>query len=419
MSNLRDRAVHAKKVCATLLEDVPALNPCGKVLTQLIVSSAKKKKISPDKLMMVLDSVELKDDEMERLYDALGSLEIDISDIDMEKEDDESKKEILSMEKQSKSSDERESLDSEFQYLREMSSIPLLKPEEEKQLLKILEKGKEASAYKKSELEKGHLLSPDNPEDREYLKAIKEGEKAKQKMIESNLRLVVSIALKYKSSGVPVGDLIQEGNLGLIHAIDKFTIKKNTKFSTYAVFWIRQFVTRGMAAQGRDIRVPVHLYETLLKLNRIRADLEATLGRNPTDKELADACGITVTKIKYINKTAKQSVSLYTPIGGANDMSSENTLIDVMADDSGISPEDYVTHNLLQMELGKYLDKLPPRESKILRIRYGLEDNQMHTLDEVGKEFDLTRERVRQIENNAMEHLKELGGIQKLNPFIE
>ena len=250
------------------------------------------------------------------------------------------------------------------------------------------------------------------------MREIRREEEEKDKMIVSNIRLVVYVALKFKTNGVSVLDLIQEGNLGLMHAIDKFSLQRNTKFSTYAVFWIRQTITRGVAAQSHDIRIPVHLHETLGKITKVQSELESKLGRPPTDKELADACGVPTSKIKYINKTAKQSVSLYSPIGQEQASSESTMLMDMISDDSGITPEEFATHRLLQTELGTYLKELPPREEKIIRVRFGLEDNQLHTLDEVGREFGLTRERVRQIIQDSLEKLRKSSGIQTMATFI-
>lgn len=418
MSTIRDRTTLAKNSTMKLIEEIPALNPCGKVLTKLIVNSAKKKKMNPDELLTVLDGINLRDEEMERLYDVMGNLEIDICD-DADEDAIDAKEAVESLQKQIESEHGiSDDLDAETLYMREMAAYPMLSQEEEKELLQIIAAGAEAAKIKEQERSKGHILSPENPEDKELLRAIRRAAGAKDKMIVSNLRLVVSVALKFKTNGVSVLDLIQEGNLGLMHAIDKFSLQRNTKFSTYAVFWIRQTITRGVAAQSHDIRIPVHLHETLGKITKVQSELESKLGRPPTDKELADACGVPTSKIKYINKTAKQSVSLYSPIGQEQASSESTMLMDMISDDSGITPEEFATHRLLQTELGTYLKELPPREEKIIRVRFGLEDNQLHTLDEVGREFGLTRERVRQIIQDSLEKLRKSSGIQTMATFI-
>ena len=417
MSTMQERGVKAKKASKELIEQIPALLPCGKSLTKLIVASAKQKHLVSDELLTVLYGINLTDEEMDMLYDAMVALEIDTSE-----EPKPTKKDLADAEKQIEKeiSDPsmRESLDARTLYLEEMSKIPLLTPEEERSLLLQIEEGKQAQKKKDEALAAGHALTKDTEEGREVLRAIRKGLAAKDKMIESNLRLVVSIAIKYqRNGGVPFMDLVQEGNIGLMHALEKFDVSRNNKFSTFAVLWIRQTVTRALAAQGKSFRVPIHLYETISKITRVRAELESKLGRSPTDQELADACGVPVKKIRYINKNAKQSVSLYTPIS-PDSSDSTSLLVDMIADDASISPEDCATHSLLQSEMKEFLKLLTPREEKVLRVRYGLEDDQMHTLDDVGKEFGLTRERIRQIEAGAIAKLAEAKGITQMSSYL-
>jgi len=259
--------------------------------------------------------------------------------------------------------------DSVRMYLREIGKIPLLKTEDEIRLAK--------------RIEKGDIL-------------------AKKQLAEANLRLVVSITKKYIGRGLSLLDLIQEGNTGLMRAVEKFDYKKGFKFSTYATWWIRQAITRAIADQARTIRIPVHMIETINKLIRVERQLVQDLGREPTPEEIAQELGLDVEKVEHIIKISQETVSLEAPVGEEED----SKLGDFIEDTKHISPEESTAQQLLRDKIKEFLGELSPREQKILKMRFGLEDGRTHTLEEVGQEFGVTRERIRQIEAKALSKLK-------------
>jgi len=267
-------------------------------------------------------------------------------------------------------------------YLKEIGKVPLLTAEEEIEIAKRLEDGDES---------------------------------AKQKLAEANLRLVVSIAKRYVGRGMLFLDLIQEGNLGLIKAVEKFDYRKGFKFSTYATWWIRQAITRAIADQARTIRIPVHMVETINKLIRVSRQLLQEYGREPTPEEIAKEMGISEAKVREIIKIAQEPVSLETPIGEEED----SHLGDFIPDDDAPAPAEAASFTLMKEQLMDVLDTLTPREEKVLRLRFGLDDGHQRTLEEVGKEFNVTRERIRQIEAKALRKLRHPSRSKKLRDYLD
>lgn len=267
-------------------------------------------------------------------------------------------------------------------YLKEIGKVPLLSAEEEIELAKRMEQG---------------------------------DEEAKKRLCEANLRLVVSIAKRYVGRGMLFLDLIQEGNLGLIKAVDKFDYRKGYKFSTYATWWIRQAITRSIADQARTIRIPVHMVETINKLIRVSRQLLQTYGREPSPEEIAEEMGISVEKVREIQKIAQEPVSLETPIGEEED----SHLGDFIPDEDVPAPAEAAAFSMLKEQLVEVLDTLTEREQKVLKLRFGLEDGRARTLEEVGKEFDVTRERIRQIEAKALRKLRHPSRSKKLKDYLE
>ena len=266
-------------------------------------------------------------------------------------------------------------------YLKEIGNVPLLSTEEEIELAKRVEEGDEA---------------------------------AKKKLTEANLRLVVSIAKKYVGRGMPFLDLIQEGNMGLMKAVDKFDYSKGYKFSTYATWWIRQAITRGIADTGRTIRVPVHMVETINKTLRMTRTLLQELGREPTPEEVADRLNVPVSRVREVLKISRDPVSLDTPIGEEDD----SHLGDFIEDDSALSPADSAAFSMLREELNTALESLTDRERQVVELRFGLRDGRARTLEEVGREFNVTRERIRQIEAKALRKLRHPSRSKRLKDFL-
>lgn len=270
-------------------------------------------------------------------------------------------------------------------YLKEIGRVPLLSPEEETELALKIQAG--------------------GPE----------GEKAKQRLSEANLRLVVSIAKRYVGRGMQFLDLIQEGNLGLIKAVEKFDHTKGFKFSTYATWWIRQAITRAMADQARTIRVPVHMVEVINKLSRVQRQMLQDLGREPTPDELARELDMPVEKVQEVQKYGREPISLHTPLGEDGD----SEFGDLIEDTDAIAPSDAVAFSLLQEQFKQVLETLSPREAGVIKMRYGLEDGQPKTLDDIGRVYGVTRERIRQIESKTMSKLRHPSRSQTLRDFLD
>jgi len=292
-------------------------------------------------------------------------------------------------------------------YLKEMARVPLLKPEEEVQLAKQLESGRAAQRR----LEKnGH--SPAERE--EYLRAIELGDAARAHLIKANTRLVVSIAKRYMGQGVPFLDLIQEGNLGLMKAVEKFDYRRGCKFSTYATWWIRQSITRALAEQGRIIRLPSHVGDRIRKMYRTAQQLEQNSGERPTPSEIGDRMGLDPTKVRWLIKVSRRPLSLEKPVGEEED----SELGEFIEDEESPTPTDEVTRSLLAQRMDEVLSTLSPREARILRLRFGMQDGRAYTLKEVGEKFGLTRERIRQIEREALNRMRHPSRSRQLRDYV-
>ena len=292
-------------------------------------------------------------------------------------------------------------------YLKEMARVPLLTPEEETSLAKRLERGRKAQ----------RRLERDGYNDEEATRLrheITQGERARDHLIKANTRLVVSIAKKYMGQGVPFSDLIQEGNLGLMKAVEKFDYRRGYKFSTYATWWIRQAITRALADQGRTIRVPVHMSDRIRKLHQVSRQLEQVWGRKPTPEELAEEMDLEPAKVRWMLRVSRHPVSLERPVGEEEDSELGNFIEDVDAP----TPPDAAYHHMLQEKLEDVLATLTPREARILRLRFGLQNGRSYTLEEVGKKFGLTRERIRQIEGQALRKLRHPRRSRQLRDYL-
>ena len=298
-------------------------------------------------------------------------------------------------------------------YLKEIGRVPLLTAAEEIDLAMKIEAGVAATAKLYEAEEQGIEL--ERREKRRLTKVEQVGIDAKQALIEANLRLVVSIAKRYVGRGMLFLDLIQEGNLGLIRAVEKFDYTKGFKFSTYATWWIRQAITRAIADQARTIRIPVHMVETINKLVRIQRQLLQELGREPTPAEIGKEMGISEERVREIQKISQEPVSLETPIGEEED----SQLGDFIEDDAAVVPPDAASFSMLQEQLAKVLDGLAERERKVISLRFGLEDGHPRTLEEVGREFGVTRERIRQIESKTLAKLRHPSRSSKLKDYLE
>lgn len=375
---------------------------------ELIERGKKKGVLTYKEVTEAFEDIEIMPEELEQFYDKCEKESIEVvEDLDKELEEIEVSKEEL----EDLSVPEGINIDDHVKmYLKEIGKVNLLTAEEEMSLAKRMADGEVA----KSQIEEmGEDISEEDAEKLDAL--IADGEKAKKSLAEANLRLVVSIAKRYVGRGMMFLDLIQEGNLGLIKAVDKFDYTKGYKFSTYATWWIRQAITRAIADQARTIRIPVHMVETINKLVRVSRQLVQELGREPTPEELAKELNMPVEKVREISKISQEPVSLETPIGEEED----SHLGDFIPDDDAPAPSEAASFVLLKEQLGDVLKTLTPREAKVLRLRFGLDDGRARTLEEVGKEFEVTRERIRQIEAKALRKLRHPSRSKKLKDFLD
>lgn len=390
-------------------------------LQELLAIAKKKKNVIEDNEIIACfaaGNVELTTERMVEIFDFLESNKVDvltISDVDDEPDEDAlldvDGEEDIEVEKIDLSVPEGTNIEDPVRmYLKEIGKVPLLSAEEEIELAQKMEAGEMA----KSQLEEaGDDL--DDEAKKELQKLIAQGDYAKKKLAEANLRLVVSIAKRYVGRGMLFLDLIQEGNLGLIKAVEKFDYRKGYKFSTYATWWIRQAITRAIADQARTIRIPVHMVETINKLIRVSRQLLQELGREPTPEEIAEEMDIPVERVREILKISQEPVSLETPIGEEED----SHLGDFIQDENVPVPADAAAFTLLKEQLVEVLSTLTEREQKVLRLRFGLDDGRARTLEEVGKVFNVTRERIRQIEAKALRKLRHPSRSRKLRDYLE
>lgn len=390
----------------------------------LLKSKEENADVSQKQFLDAVSALNLDDDTMDDLYNWIDEnliefidgeeldedevLDDDLNDEDLDEEDSIAE-EISQLEKTFANSSHAKINDPVKMYLKKIGQIPLLDPKEEPIIARQIQEGEEA---------KEAMKNPDlsDEEKKKLAKVIADGEQAKQTLISSNLRLVVSIAKKYVGRGMLFLDLIQEGNCGLIKAVEKFDYTKGFKFSTYATWWIRQSITRAIADQARTIRIPVHMVETINKLTRVQRQLVQDLGRDPLPEEIAEKMeNISAEKVREIQKIALDPVSLETPIGEEDD----SHLGDFIEDKDTLSPDDYTNNQLLKDEINAVLQGLTEREEKVLRLRFGLLDGRTRTLEEVGKEFNVTRERIRQIEAKALRKLKNPNRCKRLRDFVK
>lgn len=359
-------------------------------ISKLLTLGQKKGELTYEEIGDTLEKMELSAEDMDALFEQLNQFGVDLKDLS-----DESEKEPDDSDLENVEEDESEEVELDLSvpddvgiddpvrmYLKEIGRVPLLRAEEEVELAKRMQDG---------------------------------DEEAKNQLAEANLRLVVSIAKRYVGRGMLFLDLIQEGNLGLLKAVEKFDYRKGFKFSTYATWWIRQAITRAIADQARTIRIPVHMVETINKLVRVSRQLLQELGTDPTPEQIGEVMELTPERVREIQKVAQEPVSLETPIGEEED----SHLGDFIEDEDAPAPDEAASYILLKEQLEEVLETLTPREEKVLRLRFGLDDGRSRTLEEVGQEFGVTRERIRQIEAKALRKLRHPSRSRKLKDYLD
>ena len=426
MSEKQEKNIHAQSRENTEQSKVDMLKlvegvPGAEKLSELIERGKKKGNLSSSELMDVLEELDLESEQLDKIYDTMENLGIDtvgedyVAELTDDGEPHPDKMEELSEEEMVDPTAMMDAFgtdDPVRMYLKEIGKVNLLTSEEEVELAQAMSAGNEA----KVQLEEMEQAGEEIPDEVrvELDKLIRKGEAAKQRLAEANLRLVVSIAKRYVGRGMQFLDLIQEGNLGLIKAVEKFDYVKCFKFSTYSTWWIRHAITRAIADQARTIRIPVHMVETINKVIRVSRQLLQELGHDPSPEEIAKEMGMPVDKVREILKIAQEPVSLETPIGEEED----SHLGDFIPDEDASEPAEAASFTLLKEQLVEVLGTLTPREEKVLKLRFGLEDGRTRTLEEVGKEFNVTRERIRQIEAKALRKLRHPSRSKKLKDFL-
>ena len=424
----QDKPAQDKPAKGALDEKTIATLPAASLLNtheklkELFTKGKKKGKLDSAELSEVLDEMDLEGEQMDSIYDSLEQLGIEVGAedflTDLPDDDGEPAMEEIAEIEEEELVDPNTLVDSfniddpVRMYLKEIGKVPLLTADQEVELATTMSAGREAEERVAQAEADGEVLSDE--ELAQLKKQIKAGEKAKQSLAEANLRLVVSIAKRYVGRGMLFLDLIQEGNLGLIKAVEKFDYTKGYKFSTYATWWIRQAITRAIADQARTIRIPVHMVETINKVIRVSRQLLQELGHDPSPEEISEEMNMPVDKVREILKIAQEPVSLETPIGEEED----SHLGDFIPDEAASEPSEAASFTLLKEQLVDVLSTLTPREEKVLKLRFGIEDGRTRTLEEVGKEFNVTRERIRQIEAKALRKLRHPSRSKKLKDFL-
>ena len=391
-------------------EDVAAQEEENQALEHLVEQGKERGFVTIDDILAVFPEAERDLDQLEEVYSSLLAAGIAYLD-DVSDGEDPADEDLAEIEaSQARDKNDLAAIDADDSvglYLKEVGRVPLLTAEQEVSLAKRIERGRRA----RESMARGGLSEARRTHLRLY---IEDGWAAREHLITANSRLVISVAKKYMGRGVPFLDLIQEGNIGLIRAAKKFDYRRGHKFSTYATWWIRQAVTRAIADQGRTIRVPVHMGDQINRLLRTSHQLTQFLGRDPTTEELADALSVTPKKVENMIQVARRPISLETP----TDEEEDSVLADFIEDEDSPAPAEAVTKNLLREQLRDVLHTLPPREVRILQLRYGLHDGQSYTLEEVGRKMGVTRERVRQIEAQALSRLRHPSHRRKLVDYL-